>query len=97
VRPKDNSDATILIFSDYLEEIGLIEEAQEVREQINVNIVNHYAYSATYTVGTPGYQEGVGNTIGNFVFEFMKRVGPNAEISRNIGHDTGVNDIQVQL
>jgi hypothetical protein len=39
MKPKDNSDLTMLVYSDYLEEIGELTQAQEIRESLD-----NYAY-----------------------------------------------------
>jgi hypothetical protein len=57
MRPKDNSDITMLIFSDYLEEIGEIAQAQEIRESLKENnqekFFNIWSGITKYEVGTP--------------------------------------------
>jgi hypothetical protein len=45
MKPKDNSDITMLIFSDYLEEIGLVEQAQEIRERLDEIKVNQQLHT----------------------------------------------------
>jgi hypothetical protein len=59
MKPKDNSDMTMLIYSDYLEEQGNCHEAQEIREEINKGFiagddVSNSAYTWNESqVGTP--------------------------------------------
>jgi hypothetical protein len=94
VKPKDNEEATILIFSDYLEEIGLVELAQEIRESVSNNKINEHSYD---------YIEGnVGGEGGSFPNSLRHRPGADLKVrdwvtidtdfGDNVGYHAGVGD-----
>jgi hypothetical protein len=94
MRPVDNRDSTILIFSDYLEETGLEEEAEEIRKQARSPPNNSWYYEyrtvaavggiGEGTVGSDGTSTvsggfiGVGGNIGGFVGGVMGGFGRNS-------------------
>jgi hypothetical protein len=85
MKPKDDSDDTLLVFSDYLEETGEIKQAEELREVITYKETNqwHRSYEG-YHPSSFNYQFGggtIGGMEGNFRFETQgNEVGVNYKV-----------------
>jgi hypothetical protein len=71
MKPKDNSDLTLLIYSDYLEETGLIEEAISIREQVKQEQINQFSHEVR------NYNVGAGHSYVGFDVNSLNEVGPS--------------------
>jgi hypothetical protein len=90
VKPKDNEEATILIFSDYLEEIGEITQAQEMREDVRNPKTNKWCYE--YRFSDNGGNVGIPRVNGITTISTGSRIGAGNSIvggGNSVGSNVG--------